>query len=198
LDFPTGDAHGSWQGDPLEERRHLWYGVLPRGERDGNDLSGIVPADIRRSNDDRGTPEDRYNYYDADEFPGGMYTNYSYLSLDALLLTAEILERNGYPAASFGDNGPLRVAEMLRRFADNYGSSVYPEYPWRYFDVSPGYEQLVIHINALYPDADFPSAGDGQRPTHLLAFRTFTHAREVRTREGSRPAMLPPPFNEAW
>lgn len=173
--WATGDAHGSWQDDPDATDTSTWYGVLPRIRRDDNEMSGIIPADIRRSSDSSRTPEDRFNYYDPDDFPGGMYSNYHHLSSHALLLAAEILHRAGYPARTFADEGPLRVAQMLHRFSDEYGEEVYGRYGWRYFNTNSGHEQQVYLINSMYPGANFPDAGDGQRPTHLLGFHRFTH-----------------------
>jgi hypothetical protein len=177
--WSTNDAHGSWQDDPNDRNVSSWYGVLPAITRDGNNMSGILPADIRRSSDSSDTPPDRYNYYDPHDFPGGMYTNYHYLSSHALLLTAELLHRAGYPARTFGDNGPLRVAEMIRRFAEHYGTNAYPNHPWRYYDVNSANQQQIHLINTMYPEANFPTAGNGQDPLHLLGFHRYTHSARV-------------------
>lgn len=90
--FVWGDQW--WQCDPAHP-----VGIDPAGcQRGGHSLDGVLPDDQRRSGAFRWPPPKE---------------NYVWEALQGALLQAELLQRAGYPAWSWGDKALLRAVRWL-------------------------------------------------------------------------------------
>jgi hypothetical protein len=92
----------SWQADPLRP-----VGINPPGAvRDGLDVDGALPDDMRR-----GCPLQ----------PVPCPTVYAWEALQGAIVQADLLSRHGYPAWSWGDSALLRAAQFLDRLNARFG-----------------------------------------------------------------------------
>lgn len=92
----------SWQADPLRP-----VGINPVGAvRDGVDVDGALPDDMRRGCPLRPVP---------------CPTVYAWEALQGVIVQADLLSRHGYPAWSWGDRAILRAAQFLERLDARFG-----------------------------------------------------------------------------
>jgi hypothetical protein len=92
----------SWQADPLRP-----VGINPPGAvRDGLDVDGALPDDMRRG---------------CRLQPVPCPTVYAWEALQGAIVQADLLARHGYPAWSWGDDALLRAAQFLERLNARFG-----------------------------------------------------------------------------
>jgi hypothetical protein len=97
----------SWQADPAAP-----VGVNPAGAiRDGHDIGGALPDDMRRGCSLRFPP---------------CHTRYPWEALQGALTEAEILSRQGYDTWNWGDQALRRAGEFLFGLQRQYGSAWEP------------------------------------------------------------------------
>ena len=95
-------SDASWQADPTNP-----VGVNPVGStKDGFSIDGALPEEMRRGCEFTTPP---------------CATNYPWESLSAVLLVAEILDRQGYDAWAWEDQALLRAADFLHEIDLAYG-----------------------------------------------------------------------------
>jgi Alginate lyase len=141
-------ADDSWQADPSAP-----VGVLPVGARkDGHDLSGALPDDMRRGCSFRWPP---------------CGTRYPWEALQGLTAQAEILFRQGYDAYDWQHQAIRRATEFLLRLNRRF-----PDDGWATPNVD---EWLLWLLNDRYGLRVPVTATAG--PGRGMGFTGWTHAR---------------------
>ena len=159
--FTDWDASGNtWQGtQPGVPATNV--GINKQGAaRDGNNLDGVQPEDIRRN-----TPAT----YSAGSFPNTKTTTYEEGVLEGVLGQVEVLRRAGYDAHTWSNQAVKRAAVRIKYFADNFSSKSWVYFTNKHQSATP----LVNYLYSLnYPEpyTNNPGASYPLRWTH------YTHS----------------------
>ena len=141
-------ADDSWQADPAAP-----VGVLPPGAtKDGHDLSGALPDDMRRGCSFRWPP---------------CGTRYPWEALQGLTAQAEILFRQGYDAYAWQHAAVRRAAQFLLRLDHEF-----PDDGW----ATPNVDEWLLWLLKDRYGLGVPVAA-AAGPGRGMGFTGWTHAR---------------------
>jgi hypothetical protein len=144
--FVFGDD-ASWQADPAAP-----VGINPAGaRRDGDDVDGVLPDDMRRGCELRFPPCE---------------TGYPWEALQGAVVQAELLSRQGYDAWNWQDKALLRAVRYLYDLDERY-----PDDGW----AATGDDSWMPWLlNARYGDV-LPTDAE-TRPGKGMGFADWTHS----------------------